>query len=228
MKEREMRKYRLLKVTTAIIAALAIGLIVTVPGVQAQTSSYGLYGGLYGSSLSSGYGSSLYGGYGAGLYGSSLYGGLYGSSLYGGMYGGLYGSSLYGGLYGGLYGSSLYGGMYGGLYGSSLYGGMYGGLYGSSMYGGMYGGLYGSSMYGGMYGGLYGSSMYGGMYGLGSPFGVSNMYYSVDTGTGVDYQVPFLQIAPMLGMAGLYNQLFPQLFSSTSGTSSSAPANVLY
>lgn len=83
-----------------------------------------------------------------------------------------------------------------------------GGLYGSSMYGGLMGGLYGSSIYGG----LYGSSMYAGM----SPFSLQNMYYPIETGSGLTYQVPFLQIAPMLGMAGLYNSLFPGLFDPTS------------
>jgi hypothetical protein len=122
--------------------------------------------------------------------------------------GGLYGSSMYGGLMGGQYGSSMYGGLMGGLYGSSMYGGLMGGLYGSSMYGG----LYGSSMYGGMMGGQYGSSMYAGM----NPFSLQNMYYPIETGSGLTYQVPFLQIAPLLGMAGLYNSLFPGLFASGS------------
>ncbi|MGA1874098.1 MAG: hypothetical protein ACMUIA_00660 [bacterium] len=100
-----------------------------------------------------------------------------------------------GGLYGGLYGGS--GGLYGGLYGGlGLYG--MGGLYGGLM--GMMGGLYG--MYGGLYGG-----------GLTSPFGLQNMYYSINTGSGLNYQVPFLQIAPLLGMAGMYNSLFPSLFN---------------
>jgi hypothetical protein len=134
-----------------------------------------------------------YGGGYSGVYGSSLYGGLYGSSLYGG---GLYGSSLYGG---GLYGSSLYGGLMGGLYGgySSLLGGLMGGLYGG--YGGLMGGLYGG------YGGLMG--------GLSSPFGAQNLYYPVQTTGGLTYQVPYMQIAPLLGIAGLYNQLFPNLFN---------------
>ena len=117
----------------------------------------------------------------------------YGSSLYGGGYSGLYGglggySSLLGGGYGGLMG------MYGGLMG------MYGGLMG--MYGGMMG-MYGGMM--GMYGGMYGSSM--------SPFSYNNLYYPVQTTGGLSYQVPFMQIAPLLGMAGLYNQLFPNLFN---------------
>jgi len=67
---------------------------------------------------------------------------------------------------------------------------------------GMYGGMMG--MYGGMMG------MYGGMM---SPFSFYNMYYPVQTGGGLTYQVPFLQIAPLLGVAGLYNQLFPNLFN---------------
>ena len=76
-----------------------------------------------------------------------------------------------------------------------------------SLYGGLYGGLYG--MYGGLYGSIYGMGGY-------NPFGLQNMYYTIQTGTGLSYQVPFLQIAPMLGMAGLYDSLFPSLFSSAS------------
>ena len=107
-------------------------------------------------------------------------------------------------------------GMYGGMYG----GGMLGGLYGSSMYGmGLYGG-----MYGGMMGGMYGMGMYGGMM---SPFGLQNMYQTIDTGTGLSYQVPFLQIAPMLGVAGLYNSLFPNLFNSTTSAASTVAASRL-
>jgi hypothetical protein len=106
-----------------------------------------------------------------------------------GAYGG------YGGLLGGLYGG--YGGLLGGLYGG--YGGLMG-MYGGLM--GMYGGLMG--MYGGMMG------MYGSMY---SPFSYNNLYYPVSTTGGLTYQVPFLQIAPLLGIAGLYNQLFPNLFN---------------
>jgi len=150
---------------------------------------------------------SYYGGLGLGSYGG--YGGL--SSMYGG-YGGL--SSMYGG-YGGL--SSMYGG-YGGL--SSMYGG-YGGL--SSMYGGMYGGMMGG-MYGGMYGGMMGGMM-GGMY---NPFGLQNMYYPIDTGTGLSYQVPFMQIAPLLGMAGLYNNLFPNMFASDYGRAAQQLIVALY
>ena len=122
-------------------------------------------------------------------------------AYYGSYYGGLYGGyGLYGGLMGG-YG--LYGG-YGGLMG--LYGG-YGGLLGGySMYGGLMG------LYGG-YGGLMG--LYGGygMYGGYSPFSFNNLYYPVETAGGLTYQVPYLQIAPLLGVAGLYNQLFPNLFN---------------
>ena len=109
-------------------------------------------------------------------------------------------AAYYGG-YGGLYGG--YGGIYGGL---GLYGGLMGGLYGG--YGGLYGG----------YGGLYGSSLY-------SPFGLQNMYYTIDTGTGLNYQVPFMQIAPLLGVGGLYNSLFPSLFNPTS--SFTAPATTV-
>ena len=67
------------------------------------------------------------------------------------------------------------------------------------------GGLYGG--YGGVLGG------YGG-YGY-SPFSYNNMYYTVETTGGLTYQVPFLQIAPLLGVASLYNQLFPNLFNPT-------------
>jgi hypothetical protein len=116
-------------------------------------------------------------------------------------------AEAYYGMYGGMYG--MMGGLYGGMYGGGLYG-MMGGLYGMyGMMGGLYGGMYG--MMGGLYGGMYG--MMGGLY---SPFGLQNMYYSVDTGTGLSYQVPFLQIAPMLGVAGMYNALFPSLFNPQS------------
>jgi len=124
-----------------------------------------------------------------GLYG----GGYYGSNIYGGgasYGGGYYGGSLYGGGY---YGSSLYGG--------SLYGG---GYYGGSLYGG---GLYGSSLYGGGWGGLSSWS---------SPFGMQNLYYPIETGTGLNFQIPFVQIAPYLGMASFYNQIFPNLFDYSS------------
>jgi hypothetical protein len=107
--------------------------------------------------------------------------------------------------YGGLYGGG-YGGLLGGY--SSLLGG-YGGLLGGyGLYGGLMGGLYGGLLggYGG-YGGLYGG--YGGY----SPFSYNNLYYPVQTTGGMTYQVPFLQIAPLLGIAGLYNQLFPNLFN---------------
>jgi len=96
-------------------------------------------------------------------------------------------------------------GMYGGLMG--LYGG-YGlmGMYGGLM--GMYGG-YGMMGMMGMYGMMGGY----GMMGMYSPFSYYNMYYPVQTAGGLTYQVPFLQIAPLLGVAGLYNQLFPNLFN---------------
>jgi hypothetical protein len=80
-------------------------------------------------------------------------------------------------------------------YGAGLYG-MYGGLMG--MMGGMYG----------MMGGLYG------MYGMYSPFSVANMYYPVETGSGLTYQLPFMMALPYIGMSGLYKQLFPSLFDS--------------
>ena len=102
---------------------------------------------------------------------------------------------------GGYYNTGLVGTYGGGLYGGGLYGG---GLYGGGLYGG---GLYGGGLYGGFYGGLCGIS---------NPFGVQNLYYPIDTGTGLSYQVPFLQIAPYLGMASLYNQLFPNLFDYSS------------
>ena len=152
----------------------------------------------------SGLGSSLYGLYGGGYGSYGGYGGLYGGGLYSsyGGYGGLYGGGLYGsyGGYGGLYGGGLYGsyGSYGGLYGGGLYG-SYGG------YGGLYGSMYGM---GGLMVGLYGSMF--------SPFGLQNMYLSISTGNGLNYQVPFMQGAPLLGIAGLYNSLFPNLFNSVS------------
>jgi len=100
------------------------------------------------------------------------------------------------GLMGGLMG------MYGGYGMMGLYGGygLMGGLMG--LYGGY--GLMGGMM--GMYGGY-------GMMGMYSPFSYYNMYYPVQTSGGLTYQVPFLQIAPLLGIAGLYNQLFPNLFN---------------
>jgi hypothetical protein len=103
------------------------------------------------------------------------------------------------------YGGGMYG-MMGGLYG--MYG-MMGGLYGmyGGMMGGMMGGLYG--MYGGMMGGMYGGMM--GMYG---PFSIANMYYPVETGSGLTYQLPFMMALPYIGMSGLYKQLFPSLFDS--------------
>jgi len=67
---------------------------------------------------------------------------------------------------------------------------------------------------------MYGSSMY-------SPFGLQNMYYSVDTGTGLNYQVPFMQIAPMLGVGGLYNSLFPSLFNPTTPAVTAPAATVV-
>ena len=67
-----------------------------------------------------------------------------------------------------------------------------------------------ANAYYGLYGGLYGG-YYGG-YGY-SPFSYYNLYYPVETAGGLTYQVPFLQIAPLLGIAGLYNQLFPNLFN---------------
>ena len=161
-------------------------LLVSAIGIN-QTQSYYSSLGSYG----------LYGSY-SGLLGGS---GLYGLGSYG-LYGGLGSYGLYGG-YSGLYGG-LYSGLYSGLYGGGLYGGLssllYGGLYGGGLYGGY------SGLYGGISGGLYGS--------LYSPFGLQNMYYSIDTGTGLSYQVPFFQIAPLLGVAGLYNNLFPSVFGS--------------
>ena len=105
-----------------------------------------------------------------------------------------YGLGMMGGLYG------MYGGMMG-MYGMGLYG-MMGGMYG--MYGGMMGGLMG--MYGGMMGGMY------------SPFSIANMYYPVETGNGLTYQLPFMMALPYIGISSLYNQLFPNLFNSQSTT----------
>ena len=91
-------------------------------------------------------------------------------------------------------------GMMGGLYG--MYGGMMG-MYGMGLYG-MMGGMYG--MYGGMMGGMY------------SPFSIANMYYPVETGNGLTYQLPFMMALPYIGISSLYNQLFPNLFNSQSTT----------
>jgi hypothetical protein len=184
----------------SLVLCLVIGLtLIPVSNVNAYYGGYGGYGGY--SPLTSGYG---YAGYASPYYPSSYssFGSLGGTGLgfaTGGLYGGLYGGS--GGLYGGLYGG--YGGLYGGLSGG--YGGL--GLYGGLM-GGLYGGL-GLGLMGGLYGGLMGglSSMYS------SPFGAQNLYYPVQTTGGLTYQVPFMQIAPLLGIAGLYNQLFPNMFN---------------
>lgn len=88
-------------------------------------------------------------------------------------------------------------------------GGMMGGMYGM---GGMMGGMYGM----GMMGGMYGMGMMGGMYGMGGPFSIYNMYYPVDTGTGLTYQLPFMMALPYIGMSSLYSQLFPNLFNPSS------------
>ena len=136
-------------------------------------------------------------------------------SYYGGLGLGSYG--LYG-SYAGLYGG-LYSGLYGGLYGGGTYKGLSSLLYGGGLFGGLYGGLYGGL--GGLYGGFYGG-------GLSSPFGLQNMYYSIDTGTGLSYQVPFFQIAPLLGVAGLYNNLFPNLFVSDYARAAQAVIAALY
>ena len=126
---------------------------------------------------------------------------------------------------------------YSGYYGS--YGG-YPSTFGSYGYPSSYGyGSYGSyggypTSYGtfGSYGfpTSYGYGLYGGLSGLGigginpymlslyanaraNPFGIQNIYYTIDTGTDVNYQIPFLQIAPLLGITSLYNNLFPDLFT---------------
>lgn len=100
-------------------------------------------------------------------------------------------------------------------YGNYVYPGNYSSYYGGYDAGyGLYGSMYGGNMYGqclGLYGGGYG--LYGS--GYSSLFGVQNLYYSLETGSGVNYQIPFVQIAPLLGMAALYNQLFPNMFSSS-------------
>jgi len=67
-------------------------------------------------------------------------------------------------------------------------------------------GIPGSLSYMGMVGSM---AAFGG---LSSPFGISNIYYPLETAGGLTYQVPFMQIAPLLGVAGLYSQLFPNLF----------------
>ena len=196
LKERKMRKNWFLKAGTLVIALLFIGTMIMVPQVKADEDDGERDADLYSFAYPGGYyNTGLVGAYGGGLYG----GGLYGGGLYGG---GLYGGGLYGG---GLYGGGLYGG---GLYGGGLYGG---GLYGGGLYGG---GLYGGGLYGGGWGSLYSWT---------NPFGIQNLYYPIDTGTGLNYQVPFVQIAPYLGMASLYNQLFPNLFNSSTGPDNYLP-----
>lgn len=63
---------------------------------------------------------------------------------------------------------------------------------------------------------MYGMGMYGLMGGSYSPFSLQNMYLSIGAGSGLNYQIPFLQGAPLLGVAGLYNSLFPNLFNHIS------------
>jgi hypothetical protein len=111
------------------------------------------------------------------------------------------GAEAYYGGYGGLGGYGLMGGLLGGYGGYGLMGGLMGGY-------GLMGGLMGGYGMMGLMGGMMG--MYGGMM---SPFSFYNMYYPVQTTGGLTYQVPFMQIAPLLGIAGLYNQLFPNLFN---------------
>ena len=53
---------------------------------------------------------------------------------------------------------------------------------------------------------------------LGSAFGLQNLFYTISSPGGVEYQVPFLQIAPTLGISSLYGQLFPSIFNGTSTT----------
>jgi hypothetical protein len=203
---------RLIKLLgVSLVLCLVIGLtLMPVSNVDAYYGTGGYFG-TYGYPQAY----SSFGSLGTGLgYTSGLYGGLYGGLSggyggYGGLMGGLSGGyGGYGGLMGGLYGGyGGYGGLMGGLYGG--YGGLSGGLYGG--YGGLMGGLYGG--YGGLMGGLYGGMMGGLSSMYSSPFGVQNLYYPVETTGGLTYQVPFMQIAPMLGIAGLYNQLFPNLFN---------------
>ena len=103
-------------------------------------------------------------------------------------------------------------GSAGGLYGGGLYGAGLGGLYG-----GMYGlGLGGLGLYGGMLGlsslSLLGGGV-GGLSSLMSPFSLANLFYPVSSGGDLSFQIPYLQMAPLLGVAGLYNQLFPYLLN---------------
>ena len=122
--------------------------------------------------------------------------------------GGLYGSGL--GLLGSFGGISPYSGL-GGL-------GALGGLNALGGYGslGAYSGLGGLSLYSGLGGlGTLGSlSAYSGLGGF-SPFSLSNLFYPIQTSAGLSYQIPYLQLAPLLGVGGLYNQLFPSLFDPT-------------
>jgi hypothetical protein len=70
--------------------------------------------------------------------------------------------------------------------------------------------------------GMYG--MLGGMYG---PFSIYNMYYPVDTGAGLTYQLPFMMALPYIGMSKLYGQLFPNLFGPQTTTSGAASTSIL-
>jgi hypothetical protein len=102
--------------------------------------------------------------------------------------------------------------LYSGLSGLGGLGalGAYSGLGGLSLYSGL-GGL-------GSLGSLYGLGGLGAYSGLGgySPFSLSNLYYPVQTtAAGLSYQIPYLQLAPLLGVSGLYSQLFPYLFNTT-------------
>ena len=165
---------------------------------NAQYVNYSPYSGYYGA----------YGGYPStyGTYGSYGYPSSYGYGTYG-SYGGYPSSYGYGsyGSYGGY--PSTYG-----TYGSYGYPSSYG-TFGS--YG--YPSSYGYGTYGGFSGFGFGSinpyilSLYTSA--MANPFGIQNIYYTIDTGTDVNYQIPFIQIAPLLGITSLYNNLFPDLFT---------------
>ncbi len=153
-----------------------------------------------------------------GSYGGYPYSGYSSYSSYPPSYGSYtpYGSYPYSGY--SSYGSSPspYGSYSPYSSGYSSYGG-----YPSSSYG------YGTSSYGG-YPSSYGYGSSGGLTGFGginpymlllyasaraNPFGIQNIFYTIDTGTDLNYQIPFMQIAPLLGITSLYNSLFPELFT---------------
>ena len=83
-------------------------------------------------------------------------------------------------------------------------------------------------------GGLYGGASMltdpyalGGTSSLSNPFGLQNLYYTITTPGGVQFQIPFLEIASTLGAGSLYNQLFPSLFNPQTSTTSAIGSTYL-